>query len=111
MLTLNIKKHCRLRNYSDSPAFLRTQGLSHWLSRSLSNEKLKGISFEHLEKLCDIFKCTPNDLLEWTPTGAISDTSKHPLNALRPQHETGLQVEALSYSQLKEIAKIIEEKK
>jgi DNA-binding Xre family transcriptional regulator len=111
MLKLNIKKHCRLRNYPDSAAFLRTQGVTSWLSHRLSNEKLNSISFNNLEMLCNLFKCTPNDLFDWTPGNNTGDVSKHPLNALRPQNEPGLQVETLSYSQLKEIAKIVGEKK
>jgi DNA-binding Xre family transcriptional regulator len=111
MLKLNIHKHCRLRNYPDSAAFLRTQGMTHWISHKLANEKLKSISFADLEKLCTIFRCTPNDLLEWIPNEAGKDTSAHPLHALRPQNDFSLQVKNLSFEQLKEIAKIVGEKK
>ena len=111
MLTLNIKKHCRLRNYPDSAAFLRTRGVTSWLSHRLSNEKLSNISFANLEMLCHLFKCTPNDLFEWTPGSSSDDVSNHPLHALRPQSEPLLRVETLSFSQLKEIAKIIDDKK
>ena len=30
------------------------------------------IKFQYLEKLCLIFKCTPNDLLEWRPDNGNS---------------------------------------
>ncbi|MCI5582223.1 MAG: helix-turn-helix transcriptional regulator [Anaeroplasma sp.] len=33
----------------------------------LKNGKLKGIKFETLDKLCEIFDCQPADLLEYKP--------------------------------------------
>ena len=33
----------------------------------LKNGKLKGIKFETLDKLCEIFECQPSDLLEYKP--------------------------------------------
>lgn len=35
----------------------------------LKNGKLKGIKFESLDKLCEIFNCQPLDLLEYRPNG------------------------------------------
>lgn len=35
----------------------------------LKNGKLKGIKFETLDKLCEIFNCQPSDLLEYRPNG------------------------------------------
>jgi hypothetical protein len=111
MLKLNIKKHCDLRNYPDTAAFLSTQGFSHWLSNKYAAHEVESISFDDMERLCNIFRCTPNDLFEWTPADSNADTSGHPLAPLRTGQAVNLKIKSLSYEQLKEIANIVNGKK
>jgi DNA-binding Xre family transcriptional regulator len=110
MLKLNVNKHALLRNHSDSAAYLRRFGFTHWRSQKISGEKLTSIPFADLEKLCTIFRCTPNDLFEWTPD-ANDTAADHPLTPLRPENSVDLRINSLSFAQLKEIAKIVGEKK
>jgi putative transcriptional regulator len=34
---------------------------------ALYHETIKRIDIEHIEKLCDVFNCTPGDLIEYHP--------------------------------------------
>jgi DNA-binding Xre family transcriptional regulator len=111
MLKLNIKKHCLLRNHSDAAAYLRHFGFTQWRAFKLTGDKVTSIPFSDIEKLCIVFRCTPNDLFEWTPNDAKDNTADHPLTPLRPENSVDLRINSLSFAQLKEIAKIVGEKK
>lgn len=112
MLKLDIDKHCRLRKQTITHAYLRREGFSHWVSHQLTNSKNKNLKFHDLERLCILFKCTPNDLLEWVPNNQADETnSEHPLAPLKKEKNMADDIGNLSYAQLKELAKIIREKK
>jgi len=44
---------------------------------------MNSFSLETVEKLCLSLNCTPNDLLEWTPSKDMAANSTHSLNALK----------------------------
>jgi DNA-binding Xre family transcriptional regulator len=111
MLKLNINKHCQLRNEYNSAAYLRKNGFTSWRAFKLTGEKITSIPFSDIEKLCTLFRCTPNDILEWTPDSAADNHADHPLTPLRPGNPVDLNIKTLSYAQLKDIAKIVSEKK
>lgn len=112
MLSLNIDRHCRIRNWLVSATFLRREGFSHWVSHRLVSRKNINLRFKDLERLCILFKCTPNDLLEWTPENeAEAKNEQHPLASLKKENNRVDDLRNLSFSQLKEISRIISEKK
>ena len=87
MLKLDIHTHFRLRNTPTSPFYLRKEG---GFSRGISNKLAKGnsrsISFHDLELLCKLFRCTPNDLLEWVPDNINEEKdASHPLAPLKKE--------------------------
>lgn len=41
------------------------------------------VNLEELEYLCETYGCTPNDLLEWTPSSESENSKNHPLQPLR----------------------------
>ena len=43
-------------------------GISRNTIAGIYHEKNKGINYEKINKLCDFFKCTPNDLVLLTET-------------------------------------------
>ena len=112
MLKLKIDKHCRLRNQQNTPAYLRKQGFSYWVSYQLINTKKDNIRFSDLERLCILFRCTPNDLLEWDPDSASLENSEtHPLAPLKKEKNIADDMSNFYFAQLKEAAKIIKGKK
>ena len=107
MLKIDVERHCRLRGLTSSAAYLRSIGFSFWVSNKLVSDKINSISLYDLEMLCKAFKCTPNDLLEWVPDTKEENTPDHPLASLLNDKSAEKSFNQLSYSQLKELAKII----
>jgi len=111
MLKLDINHHVSLRGYDNTSQFLRRHGFSNWISHKLTHNQLSGISFREMEQLCTLFRCTPNDLFAWVPEKNEKNVAAHPLNALSKKAVDENLVSNLSYEQLKEISKIVKEKK
>ena len=45
----------------------RKTGLTTSTISNLYNDKVKRLDFDTLEKLCKLFNCQPNDLIEYIP--------------------------------------------
>lgn len=69
MITLELQRLCNLRGITKPYAFLRTAGFSHNLSHNLANGAVMSITFAHLEKLCRLFNCMPQELFTYKPSG------------------------------------------
>jgi DNA-binding Xre family transcriptional regulator len=111
MLTIDINHHVSLRGYDNASQFLRRNGFSNWISHKLTHHQLTNISLRELEQLCTLFRCTPNDLLKWQPEKNEKDAASHPLHALNKKGVDENMMSTLTYEQLKEISKIVAEKK
>lgn len=83
MLQYNFTKIFHSRGIEKPYYFLKKQGFSHNLAHRISKNKIDAFSLEHLEKMCTLLSCTPNDLLEWFPKIDNETTAKHPLSVLR----------------------------
>ena len=111
MLKLDINHHVSLRGYDKASQFLRRNGFSSWISHKLTHQQLTNISLRELEQLCTLFRCTPNDLFTWQPEKNQKDAASHPLSALNKKAVDEEMMSTLTYEQLKEISKIVREKK
>jgi DNA-binding Xre family transcriptional regulator len=85
MITLNLQRLCQLRGIETPFAFLRTHGFTHGQSHALANGSIKEIKLRSIEKLCRIFRCLPNELLDYTPDARGLDPSDDILAPLRKQ--------------------------
>lgn len=85
MLQYNFTKMFRLRGIEEPYYFLRKHGFSHNFTHRIANNKINSFSLEHLEKICTLLGCTPNDLLDWIPKKEDKQADKHPLSALRKE--------------------------
>ncbi|RYD51349.1 MAG: XRE family transcriptional regulator [Sphingobacteriales bacterium] len=103
MLTIHIKELCALRGIRYPYSWLVKNGIPVVAARTLSSGKYRHIPLEHLEKLCLIPRCTPNDLLVWQPD-AGQDQTAQPLTALI-RTETPAQdlIQALSTMSIEEL--------
>lgn len=84
MLRLDIKGILQDRQIIHPSAFLMKQGFSQYTANRIINNKIKSISFRHLEKLCVIFHCTPTELFVWQPDGKASKNRSQPVQQLAP---------------------------
>jgi hypothetical protein len=82
MLKFNFARILRARGIDKPYRFLLKQGYSsntaYRISRDMGNE----LNLKSIERLCILFKCTPNDLLEWKPGKDDTDIEDHPLHSL-----------------------------
>jgi DNA-binding Xre family transcriptional regulator len=72
MLKYNLERLFRLRGISKPIPYLMKFGFTRAVSSGLVNNHLKAMPTKHIEKLCLVFQCTPNDLLEWTPNEGVN---------------------------------------
>jgi len=77
------------------------------------NNKTRIFRLDHVELLCDILVCEPNDLLVWTPDKGKHYSENNPLVKLKQQSEVSWQetISKMTFQELKEISNTIVEKK
>ena len=78
-------------------------------SRTL-NGKIDQLKLTHINKLCTVLQCTPNDLFEWLPGKDEALPENHPLLNLvrndKPFHIIS-HINKLSFDQIKEVEQLI----
>ncbi|WP_320052765.1 helix-turn-helix transcriptional regulator [uncultured Acetobacteroides sp.] len=114
MLTLNLQRVFKLKGIDDATAYMRKLGYKRTKAFNLINDKKSTVEFDDLEFLCKRLNCTPNDLLEWTPSKDDSDMPiSHALHAIRRKDAAiGLVtlVENLPLEQMEEVERFILER-
>lgn len=106
MLDLDLRRIFKMRGIKITPLYLMNNGFSRTTANLLMNYDIASIKFKHLEKLCRLFHCTPNDLLNWKQSendAPIADD--HPLHALRHERATELShlIEELPLEKMSEV--------
>lgn len=88
MLSIDVRPVMAARGVRKVYAHLVKAGMPVTAARKLSDNTYRVVPLEHLETLCLLLKCTPNDLLVWVPDqGQIVDGQ--PLAALRRGRRKG----------------------
>ena len=77
----------RQRNVDRPYSFLRRNGFSHNLAHRIAYDKVKKIGVGHIQKLCRLLNCTPNDMMVWGPKKEADRKPNLALNALLRQHK------------------------
>ncbi|HEY6914354.1 MAG TPA: helix-turn-helix transcriptional regulator [Paludibacter sp.] len=83
MLKVNILRVCEIRGIKKPLSFFKNHGFSPATATRMAGGYMNSFSLETVEKLCLALNCTPNDLLEWTPSKNIAPDATHPLNDLK----------------------------
>lgn len=83
MITLNIKELCRLRGIKSPNTALRKAGISNYVAQEYLSGKKHRFVTKHIEILCKLLRCTPNDLFSWTPDEPADDYPENTLQAIR----------------------------
>lgn len=108
MLRINLQRVFKTRGIEKPSFFLQ----SHGFTITTANRALKGeyvnFSMHTIEKLCLIFHCTPNDLLEWVPpkSGEIPETE--PLYTLRRLNKVASVSQLINGASLEQLEKMEE---
>ena len=112
MLSFNLKPVLRERGIERPYTFLVKAGIAPHTANRILHSNTRVMRLEHIELLCSVLLCEPNDLLVWSPDKGKIYPPDHPLQKLKYQPEDRSLRETMSsipYGQLKEIAKTIGE--
>lgn len=83
MLTFNFSRIFKARGIDKPFSYLVKAGYSDNFATRIANSRIQRLDLAHLEKLCELLQCTPNDLLEWIPESKDKTNDKHPLISLK----------------------------
>jgi hypothetical protein len=112
MLHFNFTRLFRARGINTPSKFLVQHGFSDKFAARVVRNDFRKLNIDDVEKLCEIFLCTPNDLLQWTPDSKTSDPGTHPLAPLmRDEKVMDLTrtLNSVPFERLLEIEKLIQE--
>jgi DNA-binding Xre family transcriptional regulator len=108
MLELNLTPIFNARGIDRPYSFLVKAGFSPHSANAIINNKTRVFRLDHIEKLCKLLVCEPNDLVLYTPDNGQQLSADHPLNNLQT---TGTiknikhTLATIPFKQLKEITK------
>jgi DNA-binding Xre family transcriptional regulator len=83
MLYFNFTRIIKARGIDKPFSFMVKQGFSDNFATKIINNRVERMNLKEVERLCNLFQCTPNDLLEWIPSRDESGNDKHPLAPLK----------------------------
>lgn len=83
MLFLNLQRVFQLRDVKNPYSKLMKIGISSATASNLLNYRVQSINHKHLEKICELLNCEPNDLYEWKPSDDTPNPENHPLKNLK----------------------------
>jgi len=108
MIKMHIASLCEQRGIRNPASTLIKAGISQGIVTKYLKGKVKRLPLDHIEKLCLLFRCAPNDLFTWTPDKKTDDYPENPLQLIRQQ--TGFDLTAKIKSMtLEEIKKKFED--
>jgi len=82
MIYLNIKRLLDMRGIRQQFSYLVKNGFIGSTAHRFINGEERQIHLDHLERLCVLLNCSPNDLFGWTADKNMSVAENHPLQAL-----------------------------
>jgi DNA-binding Xre family transcriptional regulator len=83
MLTFNFTRIFKSRGIDRPFSYLVKLGYSDNFATRIVNNRIKQLNLKSIEKLCEHFQCTPNDLLEWIPSSQDLNNENHPLVSIK----------------------------
>lgn len=90
MLILNLNPIFKIRGIEKPFTYLVKNGFSRHAANLLINGKNRVYRLDHIEKLCEILVCEPNDLLTWLPESEQHYPENFPLAKLKKQASDSL---------------------
>ncbi|MFD0939827.1 helix-turn-helix domain-containing protein [Pedobacter boryungensis] len=110
MLSLNVGPVLKARGIERPYTYLVKAGISRHSATDLIQGKPRVLRLDHIELLCKLLICEPNDLLVWSPDKDQIYPENHPLfNLKRAQVQSNVQelLASMPFKQIKEITQTI----
>src|SRR6266487_3336489 len=82
MIALNIFQLCRLRGIKSPLTALRKAGISQKVAFKYLKGEKHTLVIKHIEILCKLLNCTPNELFTWQPDSKTDDIPTHTLQVI-----------------------------
>ena len=82
MLKYNLKYVFKQKGITQPVGYLTEAGIKKSTAGRLAKGTFKNIPPDTLETLCLLFRCTPNDLMEWTPGAKQTIDNTQPITKL-----------------------------
>lgn len=111
MVKLNLNRIFKARGIEQPYRFLVKGGFVSFTAHKYKNGKVEQIRLDHIEQLCVLLNCTPNDIFEWTPNDLLDDRNDHPLQKIRKQEkkiEIGKLLSKMPLQKLEEIERMLQ---
>ena len=111
MLKLHLTPLFKLRNIAYPYSFLRKHGFTHNTASKLISGESRECRYAHIEELCRLLLCTPNDLFLWKPRKEEVYPDELPLRELMRKSETFDLNDALNKLPLEKVHRFTEQAK
>jgi len=82
MLYFNFTRLFKAKGINTPAKYLVQHGFSDKFATRVVRNDFRKLNIDDVERLCQLFLCTPNDLMQWIPDKNIADPVTHPLAAL-----------------------------
>ena len=109
MLNLNLRPIFQARGIERPYSYLVKAGISRATAHNILNSKTRVFRLDHIELLCRVLICEPNDLIAYIPDPDSPLQETHPLNNLSQDDsaQPGIKdsLANIPYKELKEITK------
>jgi DNA-binding Xre family transcriptional regulator len=112
MLQLNLQRIFKARGIVQPYKYLVKGGFVPFTAHKYKNGKVEQIRLDHIEQLCILLNCTPNEIFEWMPNDLLDDRADHPLQAIRRRDkkiDINKLLSKMSLSKLEEVERMIAE--
>lgn len=111
MLKYNLTNLFRLRNIRKPHLFLMNAGISRMVAYKFLRDDVHVVRLDHIETLCKVLKCTPNDLFRYIPDKAVNPNDPQPIEKLIKEKEEFVNIPdimaSLNLEEMREFNKII----
>ena len=112
MLYFNFTRLFKAKGIETPAKYLVQHGFSDKFATRVVRNDFRRLNLDDVQRLSELFLCTPNDLLQWIPEKSTSDPTTHPLAPLmRTEKVMDLTrtLNSVPFERLLEIEKLIQE--
>lgn len=114
MLYYDLERIYKARGIENPSKFLLANGFSERYSQKLKNGRVTDIKLKYLEKFCELFNCTPNDILVWEPDKNTSEKENHPLSMFRSKNKAPdvlKEIRTMPMAEINELQEFLDKRK
>lgn len=112
MLKYNFDRVFKARGIDRPFSYLKKAGFKVNMAVNINQSKVTKLHVKHLEQLCLLLRCTPNDFMAWEPENREQVPENHPLYQIKrneDQVEITKMLNGIPLEKLGDIKKLIRE--